>query len=131
MTTQATSQRRFDLDWLRVFGILAVFIFHSSRFFDLGDWHVKNPTTYLGVEVWIKFLASWLMPLMFIISGASVFYALSARNTGKFIKDKVLRLLVPLVVGIFTHSIWQIYLENITHGRFSGTFFEFLPRYFN
>jgi peptidoglycan/LPS O-acetylase OafA/YrhL len=131
MTTQATSQHRFDLDWLRVFGILAVFIFHSSRFFDLGGWHVKNPTTYLGVEMWIAFLASWLMPLMFIISGASVFYALRAHNTGKFIKDKVLRLLVPLVVGIFTHSIWQIYLENITQGRFSGTFFEFLPHYFD
>jgi hypothetical protein len=131
MTTKATVTRRFDLDWLRVFGILAVFIFHSSRFFDLGGWHVKNPTTYLSVEIWISFLSSWLMPLMFIISGASVFYALRARDSGKFIKDKVLRLLVPLVVGIFTHSIWQIYLENITQGRFSGTFFEFLPHYFD
>ncbi len=40
-----TTIRRYDLDWLRVGAILAVFVFHSSRFFDTTDWHVKNPTT--------------------------------------------------------------------------------------
>lgn len=41
--------RRYELDWLRVLAILAVFVFHSSRFFDTDGWHVKNPTTYFGV----------------------------------------------------------------------------------
>jgi glucans biosynthesis protein C len=49
----------------------------------------------------------------------------------KFIKDKVLRLLVPLVVGAFTHVAVQVYLERVTHHQFVGTFFEFLPQYFN
>ena len=44
---------------------------------------------------------------------------------------KVLRLLVPLVVGAFTHVAVQVYLERITHHQFVGTFFEFLPQYFN
>ena len=70
-----TNLRRNDLDWLRVLAILAVFVFHSGRFFDLGGWHVKNPTTYFGVQVWITFLANWLMPVVFAISGASLFYA--------------------------------------------------------
>lgn len=131
MTAQATSTRRFDLDWLRVFGILAVFVFHSCRFFDLGDWHVKNPTTYLGVDIWISFMGSWLMPLMFLISGASVYYALSTRGSGTFIKDKVLRLFVPLAAGAFTHVAVQVYLERISHHQFTGTFFDFLPHYFD
>jgi peptidoglycan/LPS O-acetylase OafA/YrhL len=74
------------------------------------------------------------MPLVFTISGASLFYALGkgsvANTTGKFIKDKVLRLLVPLVVGIFTAGPLQVYLERITHHQFGGTFFQFLPHYF-
>jgi peptidoglycan/LPS O-acetylase OafA/YrhL len=37
--------RRYELDWLRVGAILMVFVFHSSRFFDTDNWHVKNPTT--------------------------------------------------------------------------------------
>ena len=39
-----------------------MFAFHSSRFFDLDGWHVKNATTYLGVQIWTSFLAHWMMP---------------------------------------------------------------------
>ena len=126
-----TIQRRYDLDWLRVFGILTVFIYHSARFFNLEDWHIKNPTTYLGMEVWEIMLANWMMPLMFAISGASLFFALGRGSVGKFIKDKVLRLVVPLVMlGMVIFGSWQIYLERLTHGEISGSFFEFIPQYF-
>src|SRR5512139_1879714 len=130
MTTQITPQRRTDLDWLRVILIGVVFIFHSGRFFDTGGWHVKNAETYFGVQVWTTFLANWLMPAIFLVSGASLFFALGSSN-GKFIKDKVLRLLVPLVVGVFTHVAVQVYLERVSHHQFTGTFFEFLPHYFD
>ena len=123
-------QRRYDIDWLRVLAILAVFIFHSGRFFDQGGWHVKNATTYFEAQVWTTFLANWLMPFIFAISGASLFYALRSRGTGKFIKDKVLRLLVPLIVGVFSHAMLQVYLERITHRQFFGSFWEFIPHYF-
>ena len=129
MTTQNISQRRTDLDWLRVILIGFVFIFHSGRFFDTGGWHVKNPATYFGVQVWTTFLANWMMPAIFMVSGASLFFALSGSNR-KFIKDKVLRLFVPLVVGAFTHVAIQVYLERVSHHQFTGTFFEFLPHYF-
>jgi glucan biosynthesis protein C len=69
--------------------------------------------------------------LIFAISGASLFYALGKGRPGQFIKDKVLRLLVPLVVGMFTLDIVQMYLDRLTHGAFSGSLIEFLPRYFN
>jgi peptidoglycan/LPS O-acetylase OafA/YrhL len=131
MTTSIrTSVRRNDLDWLRVLAILAVFVFHSSRFFDQGGWHVKNPTTYFGVQVWITFLGNWLMPVIFVISGASLFYALGSRGALKFVEDKVRRLFVPLVVGIFTHVMLQVYLERITHRQFFGSFWAFIPHYF-
>ena len=130
MNTRAV-QRRYDLDWLRVLAILTIFVFHSGRFFDTGGWHVKNPTTYLGVTIWTSLLAAWIMPLVFVISGASIFYALGKGGAGKFIKDKVLRLLVPLVVGAFTHASLAVYFERLTYGQFRGSFFEFLPHYFD
>jgi peptidoglycan/LPS O-acetylase OafA/YrhL len=136
MNTKTTiSSRRYDLDWLRVLVILTVFIFHTSRFFDLEDWHIKNAGQYLGVQIYIVFLSSWMMPLIFAISGASLFYALgkagSRQGIVKFIQDKVLRLLVPLVVGACTHASLQVYLDRLTHGQFSGSYFEFLPHYYN
>jgi len=126
----SSPSRHYELDWLRVGAILTVFIFHSSRFFDTDYWHVKNPTTYFGVQVWITFLANWLMPLIFVISGASLFFATGSRGARRFVVDKVRRLLVPLLVGIFTHAMWQVYLDRITHHQFSGSFWAFIPHYF-
>jgi len=125
-----TIQRRFDLDWLRVLAILSVFVYHSTRFFNLEDWHVKNPFTYAWVEVLEGFMEIWMMPLIFLISGASIFYAMNKGGAGKFFKDKVLRLLVPLLVVVFTHASLQVYLERMTHGQFTGSYFAFLPHYF-
>ena len=126
-----TVQRRYDLDWLRVLAILTIFVFHSGRFFDSEDWHVKNPTTYFGMDVWTYFLAAWIMPLVFVISGASIFYALGKGGVGKFVKDRALRLLVPLLVGACTHIALQVYVEYRFWGRFSGSFWAFLPHYFD
>jgi glucan biosynthesis protein C len=123
-------RRRFDLDWLRVLAILSVFLYHSTRFFNLEDWHVKSPFTYAWVEVLEGFMEIWMMPLIFLISGASIFYAMNKGGAGKFFKDKVLRLLVPLLVVVFTHASLQVYLERITHGQFAGSYFAFLPHYF-
>jgi glucan biosynthesis protein C len=121
-------QRRFDIDWLRIIAILMVFVFHSSRFFDTFDWHVKNQTTYQGVQLWTMFLSNWGMPLIFVISGASIYF--SVGKIGKFVKSKTMRLLVPLIAGAFTHVSIAVYLERRTHYQFFGSFFQFIPNYF-
>ena len=123
------SARKNYLDWLRVLGILLVFAFHSSRLYNVEDWNVKNSIWYPTAEAWVLFASSFMMPLMFVISGASLFYALRKDGIGKFVKDKVLRLLVPLFVGVLTHISLQSYLWDKTHGLFSGSYFQFLPQY--
>ncbi|NNL77569.1 MAG: acyltransferase [Desulfobacterales bacterium] len=130
--TSDTSNRRYELDWLRIFAILIVFLYHSTRFFNLGDWHVKNVNTFVWVEIWNVFATRWLMPLFFIISGASLFYAIEKSDSWpRFYVDKILRLMIPVLIASVTHSALQIYLERLTHGQFSGSFFSFLPIYFN
>lgn len=122
--------RKFELDWLRVLAILTVFVAHCGRFFDLEDWHVKNATTYPGMDLFAGVLITWLMPLIFLISGASIFYSLR-KGPARFVQDKVQRLLVPLLVGIFSHIILGVYLEQVTHHRFQGSLLEFVPHYFD
>lgn len=124
------SKRNNYLDWLRVLAILFVFVYHSTRFFNLEDWEVKNPVRYEWVEVWNIFAWNWMMPIIFVISGASLYYAVGKSGAGKFVKDKVLRLLIPYLVGALTHVTLQIYLNLTTHGLFRGSYFQFLPGYF-
>jgi peptidoglycan/LPS O-acetylase OafA/YrhL len=126
-----TTQRRFDLDWLRVFAILTVFVYHTTRFFNSESWHVKNSTSYIAADILETTLANWIMAVIFAISGASLFYAIGKGSAGKFIKDKALRLIVPLAtMGMIVFGSWQIYLDRLSHGEFNGSFFEFIPIYF-
>jgi glucan biosynthesis protein C len=124
-------QRRYDLDWLRVLAILAIFVFHCTRPFDMDGWNIKNPATFPAIDVWKEFAMTWGMPLILLISGASVFFALRKVSAGKYLKGLCARLLLPLLVGMFTHIALQVYLENLDKGKFNGSFWQFYPHYFD
>jgi glucan biosynthesis protein C len=122
--------RLYYLDWLRVLAFTAVFFYHCGRFFNESDWHIKNSTTSTFVNTLMSFFELWGMPLIFIISGASIYLALRPHGTIRFLRERVLRLLVPLAFGILILSPPQIYLERLNHGQFQGSFLEYLPIYF-
>lgn len=124
---------RYDyLDWLRVLATLSIFFYHSDRFFNYNGWLVKSASTNLVSTVHIQFFGLWIMPLFFIISGASVFYSLKFRSAGKFLKERVTRILIPLVImGVFVLAPPQIYLWRVSTGKFAGNFFQFYPHYFD
>ncbi len=42
-------ERRWDIDWLGVLVMLAVFFFHCARFFGGGTWHLNNAEQSNGV----------------------------------------------------------------------------------
>lgn len=123
-------ERRYDLDWMRVILILLVFIFHSGRAFNFFPYHVEDTVKSMGATQFQQFLLAWMLPMIFIISGAGIWYGLGYQKAGRFIWGKVLRLLVPFVFAIFVLSPHQVYLERINHGQFSGSFFQWFPHYF-
>jgi glucan biosynthesis protein C len=122
--------RLYYLDWLRVLAFTAVFFYHCGRFFNESDWHVKNSSTSTFADTLMTFFELWGMPLLFLISGASIYLALRPRGTIRFLRERVLRLLVPLIFGILILSPPQKYLERLNHGQFQGSFLEYLPLYF-
>jgi peptidoglycan/LPS O-acetylase OafA/YrhL len=111
--------------------ILTVFVFHSLRFFNLEDWNVKSANTYLVVEILVIFISRWMMPAIILISGIAAFYALGKRRAGRFLQERSLRLLVPLLVGLLTHVPFQVYLWQITHKEFNGSFWQWYPGIFS
>jgi glucans biosynthesis protein C len=134
------STRRYDSDWLKIVATFAVFIFHCLRFFDLGAWHVKNNQLDAIATVFAGLLLQWIMPLFFVLSGISIYFALKSRTAGQFFRERSMRLLIPLLFGIFVLSPPQVYLERLSNpnhgvapwngGQFSGSFWEFIPHYF-
>jgi glucans biosynthesis protein C len=131
--TQANLKPRvFFLDWLRVISMASVFLYHCNRFFDFYGWHIKNAELSTGSTIFENIMGAWIMPILFFLSGASIFYSLKSRSGGSFARERVLRLVVPLVVmGMLIFGPLQVYYDRLTHGVFSGSFWEFLPQYFN
>lgn len=125
-------ERRCDVDWLRVLGMMAVFLFHCGRFFDTEGWHVKSArTSEVASLLTVVIAVQWLMPLFFVLSGIGAYHALVAQNWRRYLVSRVKRLAVPLVFGVFVLiAPYQVYLERISHGRFSGSFWSFYPHYF-
>jgi len=125
--------RRHDVDWLRVLAMMAVFLFHCGRFFDTEDWHVKSDRTSVAVSFLTLIIAvQWMMPLFFVLSGISTYHSLSVQNWRQFLGARFKRLAVPLLFGIFVViAPYQVYLERLSHGQYSGSFWSFYPHYFD
>ncbi len=122
-------ERRNDIDWLRIFATIMIFFFHSARAFDQIPWEIKNSETNLGFTIFIIFTASWIMPLFFLLSGLSSYYALSRRSQTEYVKERTKRLMVPYVFGICTVLAIQVYYEamfgNDWLPSFKGNILEF------
>jgi hypothetical protein len=125
-------QRRYDIDWLRIFATLAVFFFHNARFFDTMDWHIKNAGPSDAMFIFVAFLNAWIMPIFFLISGAGSWFGLDRRNWRQYVLDRGKRLLIPFyTVGAFILIPPQYYWDRVTKGLFDGSFIDFYPRFLN
>lgn len=123
--------RLHEIDWLRVLAMLTIFLFHCARFFNYEDWHVKNTQLSLGLTLFAGFVAQWIMPLFFVLSAFASYNALSHRTAGRYVGERFMRLVVPLVFGMFVViAPLQVWIERASHAQYDGSFLGFYPRYF-
>ena len=121
--------RRYDIDWLRVFAMAGIFLLHAMHLFDEGtDWHLRNADQSMLVLVLRGLIDMWAIPLFFVLSGTGAWFALKRRSGGRFLVERVRRLLIPLyTIGAFLIVLPQIYFDAYTNG-FRGGFWEAIGR---
>ena len=123
-------ERRYDIDWLRIGVIFLLFPFHSARVFDIWEPnYVKSAVTSTGISMVVFFIGFWFMALMFLLAGMSAWYALKSRGPGQFARERVLRLLIPLVFGILVVVPPQGYMARLAQGYHDG-YLHYLAGYF-
>ena len=119
-----TTQRRYDLDWWRVISIFLVFLHHIGMPFNGDDFHIMNSESSKLLDDTMVFFEQFRLPLLFTISGVGTVFAFSKRSWIQFIKERALRLLIPLVFGVFVIVPPQTYIEHITSYSSYLTFYE-------
>jgi len=126
-----TATRYYDIDWLRVFATLVVFLFHAAKPFLNDPWHIKNAQIEPILEFAVGLIDLWMMPLLFVVSGMSIALSLRSRSVGQFAKERLSRLLVPFIFGVVVLSPIQVYIERLHYHQFAGSFLQFLPHAFD
>lgn len=118
--------RRYDLDWLRVIVFGLLIFYHVGMFFVPWGWHIKNNEIYRWLQYPMIFLNQWRLPILFVISGMGTAYALSFRSKSQFMKERFIRLFIPLVFGILLIVPPQVYIERLVNGQFEGSYLSFI-----
>jgi glucan biosynthesis protein C len=125
------SDRLYAIDWLRVFVMGVVYLFHVLRIFDVDPGSsLKNAQTSVLASVYTFFVTQWQMPVFFLVAGVSTWFSLQSRTLRHYLRERVNRLVLPLVFGSLTLAPWCAYLSGLNHNTFQGSWLAYLPLHF-
>ena len=119
------TQRYEFLDWLRVIAIFVLIFFHTGMLFVGWGWHITNDQVTESLQRPMDLAHRLRMPLLFVIAGAGMWFALQRRSGAGFTRERTLRLLIPAIIGMFLIVPPQIYIERIAHGEWHGGYLDF------
>ena len=131
--SQATSppQRRYELDWLRVLAVLGLIPFHVAIIFSLGEKdYISSAQSSPLLDAVAVFVTFWGIPLLFLVGGASAWFALGSRTPRRYLKERTTRLLIPFLFGVLTVVPIQVYFGRLGEPSFHASFWQFYPEYF-
>ena len=121
--------RRHDLDLVRVLVVAGLIVFHTACVFVPNGFYVTNrPPSYV-LMMFVFFTKLWGMPLLFMVAGVGIWHSLSARSARVFVRERLQRLLVPLLVGILVVVPPQLYYFLLASGRDPGSYWDVLHHF--
>ncbi|MEQ8242814.1 acyltransferase family protein [Fulvivirga sp.] len=97
------SERRYDIDWLRVIAIGLLLIYHIAIGFQ--PWGVfigfiQNTESLQWIWTPMAMLNIWRIPLLFFVSGMGVYFAIQRRDIKALLLERTKRILVPFLFGM-------------------------------
>ena len=110
-----TSNRRYDIDWVRVIAIGLLLLYHVAIGFQ--PWgimigFIANEKSWEALWIPMTMLNVWRIPLLFFVSGMGVYCAIQNRNWKQLLQERVGKILLPFLFGVFVIVpinvlIWQ------------------------
>jgi glucan biosynthesis protein C len=124
--------RRPELDVMRAFVVAGLVVFHSAMVFASGSsWFINDPRPSPWFTVLLLWGSLWGMPLLFLVSGMGARYALRSRTATAFLRERLARLLVPLLTGLVLLVAPMFYLNRLGEPGFHEPYWRFWLRFLN
>jgi surface polysaccharide O-acyltransferase-like enzyme len=125
---QATT-RLYFLDWVRIIAFFILIVYHVGMYYVTWGWHIKSPDAGTGPEPFMLMSGPWRLSLLFLVSGVASSYMLTRGSVLRFLHQRTVRLLVPLVFGMLVVVPPQSYFEVVEKIAYPGSYGEFMAKY--
>lgn len=125
------SSRLYFLDWVRIVAFLVLILYHVGMYYVTWGWHVKSANASDVLEPFMMLSSPWRLSLLFLISGVAASFMLAKVGAGSFMRQRSVRLLVPLIFGMFVIVPPQAYFQLVEKAAYAGGYGEFMHLYVN
>ena len=128
-----SDSRLYYVDWLRVSAFAMLILYHSSvAFFPDMSWLLKSAETSETLSLVMDFPRAWRLALLFFVSGMGTWFAFRSSEGLGFLKERFLRLFVPLIFAMCVIVVPQVWFERRAEDGYDGSLISFwLTRYFS
>lgn len=113
--------RKYYMDNLRWLVILVLFPYHTLLIYSGVGSYYFNVSSNIFANAFILTFAPWFMQLLFVIAGIATFYSLKKRNATQYLRERVSKLLIPMVAGIILVIPVSVYFGFLYSG-YTGSF---------
>ena len=110
---------------------MLLFPYHTCMIYNnWGEIFYITGVPYSLPSNFVSIVYPWWMTLLFTIAGISSFYAFKNRTIKEYTKERVEKLLIPLLVGLVFIIPIQSYIADIFHNGYTGGYFEHYKVFF-
>ena len=120
-----TTERRYDIDWLRVIAIGLLLIYHIAIVFQPWAMFIGFIRSNEFLEdLWkpMTMLNVWRIPLLFYVSGMGVYFAMRKRNWKQLLVERTKRILLPFLFGIVAITTLHMFVFQLYYNMPLGYF---------
>lgn len=117
---RAVPARLHYMDTMRAMLMLLGVVLHSARPYDSSSWRVKNPDLAPAFDVLVGVVHLFRMPAFFVIAGFFAMFLVQRRPTGVFLRERMQRVLVPLMVMLVSVNLLQLWFLSGYRGGIEG-----------
>ena len=117
--------RQYFLDWVRLFVFAYLIFYHTGMMFVKWEWHIESGYDSSFLKSVMLLTSSWRLDLLFIVSGVAISFMTSKMSLKYFIRQRMVKLLIPLIFAIAVIVAPQSYFEALQKGVFEGSFWQF------
>jgi len=116
----APEPRVHYIDALKALIVYGILLYHVCLPFSTTSWLVHDRGESAILTLFAAFCFPWGIPLMFLIAGSASWFGLRSRGGRRFVQERFLRLVLPMLAGIAVLSPLQWFAIQGRPWTFAG-----------